>query len=732
MNRLRYLTLCSLILFHFAGNGQDNIHEEVFLQISSDRFVSGERILFHALVRSKSSGKLSELSSILYVELLDDQKIPVFQTKIKLEKGQGTGDFFISSLIESGNYQLIGYTRWMKNFGDYYRIPITIYNPFEEYMVTPPVAPIMKYYPESGNLVAGFKNKVLLRYANGIEKGIDFKGRIVDSEGTTLSSIESKDGMAKFYFTPLANMQYRLIYEDSSRNFNFIDLPMACQACASISLTEFSQRFVLKVNDNMRHEKIGMLKIRDRYKIYFEDYVEVGQSLNMDKKSMPEGLLRIEYFDAQGEMKAHRLFYNGPIGVIKSEIIKAKSRNFVELADLNKSITSVSIVVRSYESASRSAVISQINSQLVTRPLRSDFVSQTNLDDWMILSKVSWPEWGPIDQVAMMPEHRNDLIEGIITSSEEDVFEKIVVFSIPGKSYGIHLAQTDVNGKFLLNIEQDMAGDNNGYINVLDYDGGEYEIIMNSEFYTEYPNFENWPIRYDSLTVTQVIKSSVGIQIENSFQHLRRDSIVMEKKEHFEILNVKNYHLDDFTRFPTMRDSFIEYIPGIAIGKSRTDYDFSIRWPSELSSFKQTGIYLVLFDGILASPKEVLEYSPYNISDIEVLSERYYIGSAVLDGIIALKTKEGDLYGFEPKGLKYKYKGLQRQKIYFFPDHTQSKELRIPDQRRLLDWQFMSQIDSSQKTGFYTSDVLGTYEVLITGISPSGELIQEIRTLVVE
>ena len=84
--------------------------------------------------------------------------------------------------------------------------------------------------------------------------------------------------------------------------------------------------------------------------------------------------------------------------------------------------------MRSYESASRSAVISQINSQLVTRPLRSDFVSQTNLDDWMILSKVSWPEWEPIDQVAMMPEHRNDLIEGIITSREEDVFEKIVVF----------------------------------------------------------------------------------------------------------------------------------------------------------------------------------------------------------------------------------------------------------------------------------------------------------------
>jgi hypothetical protein len=252
MNRLRYLTLCSLMLFHFAGNGQGNIHEEVFLQISSDRFVSGEHILFHALVRSKSSGKLSELSSILYIELLDNEQKPVFQTKIRLEKGQGSGDYFISSLIESGNYQLIGYTRWMKNFGDYYRIPITIYNPFEEYIITSPGEPKIEFYPESRNLVAGFKNKVLLRYANEQGVGIDLKGRIVDPEGNTLSTIESTEGMAKFYLSPLANTQYRMIYEDSSMNFNFINLPMACQACASISLTEFSQRFVLKVNDNVK------------------------------------------------------------------------------------------------------------------------------------------------------------------------------------------------------------------------------------------------------------------------------------------------------------------------------------------------------------------------------------------------------------------------------------------------------------------------------------------------
>ena len=140
----------------------------------------------------------------------------------------------------------------------------------------------------------------------------------------------------------------------------------------------------------------------------------------------------------------------------------------------------------------------------------------------------------------------------------------------------------------------------------------------------------------------------------------------------------------------------------------------------------------MLFDGILASPKEVLEYSPYNISDIQILGERYYIGAAMFDGIISLKTKDGDLYGFKPQGTKYNYKGLQRQKIYFSPDHDQPKEMRIPDRRKILSWQFRDIAHLNQKLGFYTSDVVGTFEVLMTGIGPSGELVQEIRTLVVE
>ena len=61
----KYSFISLLIVVHLSANAQENIYEEVLLQTSGDRFVSGDRILFHALVRSKATGKLSNLSSII-------------------------------------------------------------------------------------------------------------------------------------------------------------------------------------------------------------------------------------------------------------------------------------------------------------------------------------------------------------------------------------------------------------------------------------------------------------------------------------------------------------------------------------------------------------------------------------------------------------------------------------------------------------------------------------------
>ena len=180
MKSFRNYIVLSLLFFQLPAFGQGNILEEILLVTNKGQFLTGENIYFQGFVTSSKTGKLSDLSSILYIELLDENQNPVYQTKLTLEQGLIVGDLFISTLIKSGKYDLIAYTRWMKNRKDFYRVPITIYNPFEIY--TPPIITTsqMKFYPEGGKLVMDVGNKVVVRYSDFQEQGVSFKGKIVD------------------------------------------------------------------------------------------------------------------------------------------------------------------------------------------------------------------------------------------------------------------------------------------------------------------------------------------------------------------------------------------------------------------------------------------------------------------------------------------------------------------------------------------------------------------------
>ena len=57
----------------------------------------------------------SDLSKIVYVELLAEDSTSHLQTKISLEAG-GAGSFFLPTTLATGIYQIRAYTRWMRNF----------------------------------------------------------------------------------------------------------------------------------------------------------------------------------------------------------------------------------------------------------------------------------------------------------------------------------------------------------------------------------------------------------------------------------------------------------------------------------------------------------------------------------------------------------------------------------------------------------------------------------------
>jgi hypothetical protein len=106
--------------------------EKVFVNNTGPMIFAGEYLFYSFQCFNAQNSRLSNVSKIGYVALVNENREYVLEQKIKLDKGLGQGDFFISTDIPSGNYKLLGYTQWMKNNGlsQVFKDDLVVINPY--------------------------------------------------------------------------------------------------------------------------------------------------------------------------------------------------------------------------------------------------------------------------------------------------------------------------------------------------------------------------------------------------------------------------------------------------------------------------------------------------------------------------------------------------------------------------------------------------------------------------
>ena len=90
--------------------------ERVYLHFDNTSYYKGEDIWYKAYVVSDDHFNRTQLSRILYVELLNPIGYPVETHKLKVENGQAYGGFHLTDTINAGFYEVRAYTQWMLNF----------------------------------------------------------------------------------------------------------------------------------------------------------------------------------------------------------------------------------------------------------------------------------------------------------------------------------------------------------------------------------------------------------------------------------------------------------------------------------------------------------------------------------------------------------------------------------------------------------------------------------------
>lgn len=327
------------------------------------------------------------------------------------------------------------------------------------------------------------------------------------------------------------------------------------------------------------------------------------------------------------------------------------------------------------------------------------------------------------DQKIILPELRGEMITGKISSKSEKIENVSVGLSIPGKSFAFQVVKTDSNGNFIFNVGKTFYT-SNIIVQIIDEKAANYELIINNA-----PEIEYSKISFDKNTnlsyvfKESLLERSVSSQVENAYFHKKVDNIEKSPAtDAFYYPLAKEYILDDFTRFKTLKETITEVAVEIYSKQKDDKLYLHVNDPSIFPQLPEPA--LVLVDGqYLENVNDLTLYSMKNVYKIELIVGRYYVGSKSFNGLISFTTFNKDFKSNQTGSFIAKPTVLRPQpkKIYNKVKYESgSDNARIPDFRNQLLWNPDVKLNTDAETSFYTSDLSGTFEIRLEGFTKNG------------
>ncbi|MEN9702513.1 MAG: hypothetical protein RIR55_1855, partial [Bacteroidota bacterium] len=204
-----------------ASFASKHLTEKVYVHTDKSTYLNNEICWFTIYSLDGFFNTPLTISTICYVEILDDQSQAVFQEKIDMTNGMGNGSIAIPNNLPTGNYTIRAYTNWMKNFDApfFFSKPIKLINTQIPIKNNEPTnkSNLLSIFPESGSLISGIANKVGLKLTKESGKGLSSSGWLIaDSKDTLTSFVTSDDGIGSLIFTPELGHQYTIKTKSSN------------------------------------------------------------------------------------------------------------------------------------------------------------------------------------------------------------------------------------------------------------------------------------------------------------------------------------------------------------------------------------------------------------------------------------------------------------------------------------------------------------------------------------
>jgi len=328
--------------------------EKVFLHFDNTSYYLGETMWFKAYVVRADRYSLTNLSKVLYVELLNAEGHVLDTRKLKIENGQCHGDFKLNPTQYGGFYEVRAYTRYMLNFGDgnlfsrvfpiydkpkndgEYKTVITeralsqrIEQKRPQYKQDHKLE--LSFFPEGGSLVNGINSKVAFRATTDKGENVAVNCTLYKNKKDSICSFSTLyQGMGSFEFRPDTST-YTAVANWKGKQYQF-SLPTIIKSGITLSVDNSDEDniyMLITKASNLKNQHLGVT-ISCRGVLYGSDTFELNSdnemSLNFPKRKLPSGVIQITLFDTEGKILSERLVFVNHYSQMKFSGTQSKSQ----------------------------------------------------------------------------------------------------------------------------------------------------------------------------------------------------------------------------------------------------------------------------------------------------------------------------------------------------------------------------------------------------------------------
>jgi len=748
----------------------NHLPEKLFLHTDKSSYLSNELCWFKIYNVEGVFHTPFDLSKIAYVEILDNNAIPVVQEMASIENGIGHGSIKIPATVKSGEYRIRAYTNWMKNFGtDYFfEKKINLINTQQIQEVVAEAEPVkaldqLQIFPEGGNLLNGIENRLVFKYSNAFGKGKGAMLYLVNEQKDTIGkSTALASGIGSIVFTPSTNHQYTLIANSFDEQNATAKLPTIYNQGYSLQLTNTAldaDSIQIKIGNKNTQASAAFLIVHNHGVVKQIINPSISEGINEFKlatSSLGNGINIFTLFDENKKPVSERLYFKYPkdqldldISIDAAEIAGRKKMNvklLSKLQDGNTTASDLSMSVYKIDSIQNIDPNNIINYLWLTSDLvgkvdaPNTYFDENNAGRWVAMEnlmltqgwrKYNWENVLSPNATAFefLPEVAGKIITGKIVPKlpNAPLKDLSVYLSIPSLKTQFRSAISDASGHLLFQFpnfyteDQVIAQIERQYNN-------DYKLSIDNPFVKSNSKYLAKTIGLGRTGKYQLNQYHRDIAVQDNYNFNFNNRFVspsIDSSAFYYQADI-NYQLDDYARFNTIEEVLREYVSPVKLTKTKNDFDIAV-FDDVNKRFFNNGP-LILLDGLAITDfNKFMEYDPLKIKSIDIVNRMYFLGSSGYSGIMNFTTYKGNLEGFEldPKAIVLDYKGLQSRREFMAPVYATSDQINshLPDFRHLLYWDPSININANgiKDLSFYTSDVPGKYVIVLQGISPLGK-----------